>query len=276
MKFWLLASFLCVFAAGAATSFLAVRLLGGGSADRPDLSLRQIYPDPPYVIASERIYDELDLDAKQRAALADLFSRHYQRVRDVRESLLELQTDLMRGVHAILEPEQVELFAEIQKRYGEREIQGRVEHELVDLVRELDLLPEQEPLVYMILYDAAIEGRRVWEDGRKSREGRDALRRRFEDLFARRDAEIRQVLTLEQDVKFAELRERQRSMMPDRRGGPKERDAGKDPGRKEPAREPGKEPRMDPGMAPPPPRPPSSPPLEKPLDPGGDEEGGVR
>lgn len=247
MKFWLAASFVCVFAAGAAASFLAVRL-AGGPAQRPDMALRQIYPDPPYVIASEPIYDEIGLDATQRAAMADLIARHYRRVRDVRESLLDLQSDLANGIHGILTPQQRPLYEEIKRRYGEHEIQTRVEHELVDLARELDLLPEQEALVYMILYDAAIEGRKIWEEGRKGREGRETFKKRLDDLYARRDAEIRQVITLEQDVQLARLRERQRSWMPDRRErGPKEKDGGPDAPKRPPPSSPGGTPGEKPG-----------------------------
>lgn len=218
MKFWLAASFLCVFAAGSAVSYLALRFLAP-AADRPSLPLTQLYSDAPYLIASDEIYADLGLDARQRSAMKTLLDRHYDKIREVRESLITLWADLREGVRGTLTPAQWERFQEIQRDYGEREIQARVSRRLVDLAQDLDLMPEQEPLVYMILYDAELEGRKIWEEGRKSAEDRDSIGNKFRELFERRDAEIRQVLTVEQDLKFAEIREEESRRRPDRRGG---------------------------------------------------------
>lgn len=207
MKFWLLLSSLLVFGAGVSVGSLLFHDAGIGVVDGPPT---QKLMEPPYLITSEDIYDELDLDASQRKSLDSLVATHYRNVKDIRESLQSLSLDLRTGINEVLSQEQRTRFEEIQRTYREREIQQRVFHDLVNLREELNLIPEQEMLVYQILYDAEREARQAMRDLRERRADRGEVREAWESIHQKRDARMEAVLDLDQAQVYREKRDREK------------------------------------------------------------------
>lgn len=207
MRFWLAASFLLVFAAGAAIAALAFQVVR-----RPPRSstaaLSELYSElPSHLVTSEEIWSELGLEKAQRDAVERVIARHYEGVRQVRAELQALADDLGPAIAAVLTPEQRRRFEEIQERYRDRQIQRAVAHPLMNLSLELELMPEQIPWAYQILYDAEVERREAWRAASKGE--RKELWQKFAEIEERRDARLREVLTLEQNVAYAEIRERE-------------------------------------------------------------------
>jgi len=211
MRFWLALSGLLVFAAGGALGFLVYRSMVAGT-EQGGMPIQAMYVEGlPYLVTSEEVYRDLELDGHQREQIERLLADHYRRVRAARAALLDLTVDLRSGVDRVLQPDQRKTFEEIQKRYGEREIQEHVAHELMNLRAELGLAPEQEPSVYQILYDSARDGREVMRALPRG-EDRRTVHKKWAEIVDRRDGRIMEVLTGEQSVRYAELRERERRL----------------------------------------------------------------
>ncbi len=207
MRFWLAASLLLVFAAGAALAAFAMRL-AGKPPRASGVAVGELYSElPTYLVTTEEVWSELGLGKEQRDAIDDIIARHYQRVRQVRAELQGLANDLEPAILRLLTPEQQQRFQEIQERYRDRQIQRAVSHPLMNLCLELELTPEQIPWAYQILYDAELERRDAFRSlaGAERRE----LWRKSAEIDEHRDARLREILTLEQNVAFAEIRDRE-------------------------------------------------------------------
>lgn len=207
MRFWLSATFVLVFAAGAAVAAFALRL--GGKPPRVSrAAIDELYAElPSYLVTSEEVWSELGLRKEQRDAIDDILARHYQRVRQVRAELQDLSADLGPAILRVLTPEQQERFQEIQEKYRDRQIQRAISQPLMDLCLELELAQEQIPWVYQILYDAELERR----EASRSASGADRreLWQKFAEIEEHRDGRLREILTLEQNIAFAEIRDRE-------------------------------------------------------------------
>lgn len=207
MRFWLAASFLLVFAAGAAIAALAFQVARRSPGSSTG-ALSELYSElPSHLVTSDEIWTELGLEKDQRDAVERVVARHYERVRQVRAELQALADDLGPAISAALTPEQRRRFEEIQERYRDRQIQRAVSHPLMNLSLELELMPEQIPWAYQILYDAEAERREAWRGTSKG--DRRELGQKFAEIEERRDARLREVLTLEQNAAYAEIRERE-------------------------------------------------------------------
>ena len=206
MKFWLFLSSLLVFGAGVSVGSLLFRDATRGLARGTPT---EILTDAPYLFTSEDVYKELNLDGRQRESLDLLVGTHYRRVTEVRDSLQSLSLDLRAGVDNVLLPEQRTRLQEIMYSYRDREIQERVFHRITSLRTDLLLIPEQEPLVYQVLYDAEREGRQAMKDLREKREGREAARETWTRINDKRDARLESILTEEQVAIYRERRARE-------------------------------------------------------------------
>ena len=205
IRFWLVTTCILVFAAGGALGFLAFHQL---NAEKEYPPLPDATPDlSPYLVAGEEIYKELALDPEQHAKIDALLAAHYKRVTEIRASLVDVSSELRQGISAALTPEQRQRFEEIQRQYGEREIQGRVLQELVNMRVGLELTPDQEPRVYQVLFDVERERRESVRGGKVK--DRNALRAKVAEINARRDARFTEVLSSEQFTKYREMKERQ-------------------------------------------------------------------
>jgi hypothetical protein len=215
MKLWLALSAFLVFAAGAAMAFVLARSIPG-----PERQAAPAWPEfppdmPPYLVTSEEVYRELELDESQRAVIDFLLTSHTKRVKDVRVSLQELSGDLLKGVSAALKPAQRQKFEEIQKRYAEKDTQALVRWELTRLRVDIGLTPEQEAKAYQVLYDLERERKEWWRLNRKS--DREKVRAKMDEIFALRDSKLTALLTSEQQQRYAVMRERDKKLWGERK-----------------------------------------------------------
>jgi len=221
MKLWLALSAFLVFAAGAALAFVLAR-----SLPPPARQTAAAWPDfppdkPPYLVTSEEVYRELELDESQRAVIDFLLSAHYKRVMEIRVARQELSEDLLKGVNAALKPAQRQRFEEIQRRYAEKDTQGFVRWELTRLRVDLGLTPEQEAKAYQVLYDLERERKDWWRLNRRS--DREKVRAKMAELLALRDSKLTELLTSEQQQKYAEMKERDKKLWGERKDWRKKR-----------------------------------------------------
>ena len=217
MKFWLSLTFLLVLASGFALGFLAARQWHP-APESGAVPLQDLYSTvPPYLVTSEDVYKELGLDSIQRERVNALVSRHYRRVKEARGSLVDLARDLREGILAALTPNQRETFQEIQERYSERELLGRVSHDLLKQRAELELTAEQEPLVFQILYDAARERKDLMMSPESRGAPREAMGEKFREIDERMEARMIEVLTEEQAANYTAQREREKRWWAERK-----------------------------------------------------------
>jgi hypothetical protein len=247
MKLWLALSAFLVFAAGAALAFVLAR-----SIPSPEPHAAPAWPNfspdmPPYLVTSEEVYRELELDESQRAVIDFLLESHYKRVKDVRVALQELSEDLLKGVSAALKPAQWQKFEEIQRRYAEKDTQAAVRWELTRLRVDLGLTPEQEARTYQVLYDLERERKEWWRRNRKS--DREKVRAKMDEMHALRDSKLTEILTSEQQQKYVEMKERDRKLWGERKDWRKKKPEEVKPDQEHPAKpgEAGRKPGDPPG-----------------------------
>jgi hypothetical protein len=219
MKFWIVLSSVLLVAAGFAAGFLVSgdgRLGGGSGSPERRWGFPFIYPDGlQSFFTSDEVYRELELDAPQRQMIEYLLSSYSRSVKDLRDNMSELGTELRAGINAALTEAQRKRFEEVQKEWAERELEAHASREAADLRRELSLSEEIAAQVQAILLDAARERRDAGVSGkpRPSSEEWKAIR-------AKREARIEKVLSAEQFEGYRKLKERRRMFHPEKKGPP--------------------------------------------------------
>jgi hypothetical protein len=230
MKTWLTLSLLLVFGAGLGVGFVSGLLSEGGASPAPAGPLLSVSPyddNPPYLLTSADFYDQIGVSPLQRERIEELLSRYYGEVRKVRSEMGDVVLGLRRGIEELLDEEQRQKLAAIQKGYDETESQHFVMTEMVQLRKEVGLSQEQEGPVYHALMTCALERRNswkeAWEKAKQGGEGRwdpeihKRIRESHEEAGKKRDARLTEILSAPQFEAYKSWKERQRRRM----GGPR-------------------------------------------------------
>ncbi len=219
MKFWLAVCSLLVGAAVFTAGFLA-----GAGAGKKSSWRDEFFPDMPpggslFLIKSEKVLSELEVDAGQKEKIDRLLQEHSQKVRELREGMNTLTDNLRGGVDAILSPKQKERLGQIKDQYAERELQSRATIDLDRLRRDIsDLTSEQEARIFEIYLDAQKKRKAAFHTA--PRPDREQMGKCMKEIREEQDARLAEVLTPPQKEKFLKLRREEPRWGEDRHRGP--------------------------------------------------------
>lgn len=209
MKFWIVLSSVLLAAAGFAAGFLVsgdCRLGGDSAAPERRGNINFVSPEGlQSFFTSDDVYRELELDGQQRKMIEWLLSSYSRSVKDLRDNMSDLGTELRAGINAALTEAQRKRFEEVQKEWAERELEAHAGREAADLRRELSLSEAVTTQVQAVLLDAARERRDAFASGK----GRPSMED-WKAFRAKRDARIEKVLTPEEFEAYRKLKERRR------------------------------------------------------------------
>lgn len=220
MKFWMA---LCSLLVGAA--LFAAGFLTGAGAGKKSPARDDFFPDMPpegslFLIKSDKVLSELEVDAAQKEKIDRLLQEHSHKVRELREGMNTLTDNLRGGVDAILSPKQKERLSQIKDQYAERELQFRATKDLNRLRRDLgDLAPEQETRIFEVYLGAQKKRREAFHA--TPRPGREQMWKSMKEIREEQDARIGEILTAPQKGKFLKLREEPRWGEDRHRGPPR-------------------------------------------------------
>jgi hypothetical protein len=232
MKLWIWLSAVLVFASGASVGYVASKASRAQPADAP-IYVTFSPESPPYLIASDAIFQEIGLSGDQAEKVEALISDHAKRLKELRGSIGQVTLAMRTEVRNLLNEEQRRRFEEIQTRYGEKETQSRVTRELARLSLELQLAPEQESPLYQVLYDNSRKRNECFQSfhSRKDRDGKDRdskdrekgrqeLREKMDSLGKELESQMASILSAEQFDAYRRMKDRERELWKDRRPRP--------------------------------------------------------
>jgi len=123
-KFWIVLSFLVVFAAGLFSGLMLDRYVMDGNRDlSPKKQSRDRRSRPRFPTADD-LAEDLSLTKEQREDLRNIFDASEQRIQElhseVRDMYRSLRTRFLDEIKSILSPEQVEAFDAMLERFAAR------------------------------------------------------------------------------------------------------------------------------------------------------------
>ena len=208
MKRWLSLTFLLVFGAGIALGIFGVEFFRAAPRSHDSGTYELLTLEIPiYLVTNEEVYEELGLGQAQREEIGHLLAIYHEQVGQARTTLADVSLRLRRDVAELLDEEQRQGLASIQKRYTERETQQATERKLARLRSEIELEPGQEARAFQIFFDSIRERRQLWRS--EPRPKRDVLRQRTGEVCAQRDERLKDILSESQFVAYRALQERE-------------------------------------------------------------------